>query len=114
MMRVTKRPFQTGNDLIKIYRAAAERVKYLQDIDDKLLAYNEVITYCAHAKQCIADDSVKRNQILFWTYSSIGDMFLERNTHTPMADNYLYAPHLGKISARLRRASGRKKLAQSH
>ena len=91
MMRSEKRPFQTGNDLVKIYRAAAERVKYLQDIDDKLLAYNEVITYCAHAKQCIADDSVKRNQILFWTYSNIGDMFLERNTHTPMADNYLYA-----------------------
>ena len=91
MIRSEKRPFQTGNDLVKIYRAAAERVKYLQDIDDKLLAYNEVITYCAHAKQCIADDSVKRNQILFWTYSNIGDMFLERNTHTPMANNYLYA-----------------------
>ena len=85
------RPFQSQGDLLKIYRAASERAKYLQDIDDKLLAYNEVISYCANAKQCVQDDSIKRNQILFWTYSNIGDMFLERNARTPMADNYLYA-----------------------
>lgn len=91
MIGPSKRPFHSDSDLLKVYRAAFERVKYLHDVDDKLLAYNEVISYCANAKQCLSDDSVKRNQILFWTYSNIGDIFLERNARTPMADNYLYA-----------------------
>lgn len=74
-----------------MYRTAYEKVKYLKDIDDKLLAYNEVINYCANSKQCKTDDSIKRNQILFWTYNNIGDMFIERNSDLPTADNYIYA-----------------------
>ncbi len=91
MKNLKEKPFHSDTDLLKIYRMASERVKYLRDIDDKLLAYNEVISYCADSKLCIKDETVKRNQILFWTYSNIGDMFIERNTHTPQADNYIYA-----------------------
>lgn len=91
MMSASKRPFRSDSDLLKVYRAAFERAKYLKDIDDKLLAYNEVISYCANAKQCVSDDTIKRNQILFWTYSNIGDIFLERNAQAPQADNYFYA-----------------------
>lgn len=91
MTKVAARPFKTASDLLKIYRAAYEKSKYLPDIDDKLLAYNEVINYCADSKLCRVDDSIKRNQILFWTYNNIGDMFLARNYDEPEANNYVYA-----------------------
>lgn len=91
MHKAEVRPFHSSSDLLKMYRVASEKAKYLQDIDDKLLAFNEVISYCANSKLCVVDDSIKRNQILFWTYSSIGDMFVERNAREPMADNYVYA-----------------------
>ena len=91
MFKYTDRPFQSANDLLKIYRAAYEKSKYFRDADDKLLAYNEVIDYCSHSKQCQLDDSIKRNQILFWTYNSIGDIFLEKNHKHMDAHNYLYA-----------------------
>lgn len=92
MMRKSEtKPFQTSSDLLKIYREAYEKSKYLQDIDDKLLAYNNVISYCADSKRCRTDDSIKRNQILFWTYNNIGDMFLARNNDLPETNNYIYA-----------------------
>jgi len=91
MLKYAEKPFEKTNDLMKMYRMAYEKAKYLPDIDDKLLAFNEVINYCANSKLCLADDSIKRNQILFWTYNNIGDMFLERNNHEPHADNYIYA-----------------------
>lgn len=91
MPHVAEKQFKTAVDLMKIYRAAYEKSKYLQDIDDKLLAYNEVINYCADSKLCQRDDSIKRNQILFWTYNNIGDMFLEKNNEQPDAHNHIYA-----------------------
>ena len=91
MLRYTNRPFTSSNDLMKVYRMAYEKAKYMRDIDDKLLAYNEVIDYCSHSKQCQLDDSVKRNQILFWTYNNIGDIFLQKNNEQADAHNYLYA-----------------------
>lgn len=91
MLRYQQKPFQNSGDLMKIYRIAYEKSKYLQDIDDKLLAYNEVINYCADSKLCRVDDSIKRNQILYWTYNNIGDMFLARNHDEPQANNYVFA-----------------------
>lgn len=91
MLRYQQKSFQKSNDLMKMYRMAYEKAKYMRDIDDKLLAYNEVISYCANSKMCMVDDSIKRNQILYWTYNNIGEMFLEKNGHEPAADNYIYA-----------------------
>lgn len=91
MRKNEAKPFEKSSDLLKIYREAYEKTKYMQDIDDKLLAYNEVISYCADSKRCRVDDSIKRNQILFWTYNNIGDMFLARNHDEPAANNYIYA-----------------------
>lgn len=85
------KPFRSSSDLLKMYRAAYEKSKYMQDIDDKLLAYNEVINYCSNSKRCIKDESIKRNQVLFWTYNNIGDMFLNRNSDKLAAENYIYA-----------------------
>lgn len=85
------KPFRSSSDLLKMYRAAYEKSKYMQDIDDKLLAYNEVINYCSNSKRCLKDESIKRNQVLFWTYNNIGDMFLDRNSDKLAAENYIYA-----------------------
>lgn len=102
------KPFQNSSDLLKMYRVAFEKVKYLQDIDDKLLAYNEVINYCANSKLCLVDDSIKRNQILFWTYNNIGDMFLARNSDVPETNNYVYAVQYYQNALSFTKSSGEK------
>jgi hypothetical protein len=84
-------PFKTSADLLKIYRAADEKARYLPDPEDKLLAYNDVIKYCSNSKFCLNDESVKRNQILYWTYNKIGDMFAERGQNESGAENDQYA-----------------------
>jgi hypothetical protein len=83
-------PFHTAADLLKIYRQAQNQAQYLSDINDKVLAYNNVIRSCENSKFCRLDESVKRNQILFWTYNKIGDIFLHRE-QAAGAEDYVFA-----------------------
>ena len=83
--------FENAQDLLKVYKSAYEKAKYLKDFDEKILAFNEVITYCAASQLCVEDDSKKRNQILFLAYNSIGDIFIEKNTIELQDENYIYA-----------------------
>ena len=91
MLKSHLKPFEKTQDLIKVYRTAFEKAKYLKDYDEKILAFNEVINYCASSKTCVEEDSLKRNQILFWTYNNIGDIFLEKNNSEINNENYIYA-----------------------
>ena len=91
MLKSYRKPYENTQDLLKVYRIAFEKVKYLKDFDEKLLAYNEVINYCAESKTCVEEDSIRRNQVLFWTYNNIGDIFIEKNTDTLNDENYIYA-----------------------
>lgn len=91
MLKHHLKPFEKAQDLIKVYRMAFEKAKYLKDYDEKILAFNEVINYCASSKTCVEEDSLKRNQVLFWTYNNIGDIFLEKNNSEINNENYVYA-----------------------
>ena len=91
MLKTQVKPFENAHDLLKVYRTAFEKAKYLKDNDEKLLAYNEVINYCADSKLCVEDDTKKRNQVLFWTYNNIGDIFFEKNKEEHLDENYAYA-----------------------
>ncbi len=83
--------FHKESDLLKKYREAYEQAKYMSDIDDKLLTYNEVINFCADSKKCSKTDSLKRNQVLYWTYNQIGDLFLQKNNNDLPHNNDIYA-----------------------
>lgn len=91
MLKSQIKPFENAQDLLKVYRAAYEKAKYLKDSDEKIFAFNEVINYCAESKLCAEDDTLKRNQVLFWTYNNIGDVFLEKNQVEYTDENYIYA-----------------------
>lgn len=91
MLKSQIKPFENAQDLLKIYRAAFEKTKYIKDADERILVFNEVINYCASSKICVEDDSLKRNQVLFWTYDNIGDIFVEKNLIEPNNENYIYA-----------------------
>lgn len=91
MLKSQIKPFENAQDLLKVYRAAYEKAKYLKDSDEKIFAFNEVINYCAESKLCAEDDTLKRNQVLFWTYNNIGDVFLEKNQVEYTDENYVYA-----------------------
>lgn len=73
------RSYLKESDLLKIYRKADNRAKSFSDIDEKLLSYGEVVSACATSKKCANESSIKRNQVLFWTYHHIGDLFLKKN-----------------------------------
>ena len=52
MPRFEKRVFQKESDLLKVYREADARAKYLNDTDEKLLGYHQVIEFCANSEKC--------------------------------------------------------------
>ena len=79
MRSVLRHTHRNESALIKKYRQAFEASKHLSSIDDKLLGYDNVIRFCARHKSCLEKQSVKRNQVLFWTYNNIGDLFLQKN-----------------------------------
>ncbi len=79
MRSVLRHIHRNESGLIKKYRQAFEASKNLSNIDDKLLGYDNVIRFCARHKSCLEKQSVKRNQVLFWTYKNIGDLFLQKN-----------------------------------
>lgn len=86
MLRATE-PY----NLLKAYRQAHKRADLMLDIDDKVLAYNNIINYCTSRSECRNDESIKHHQILFWTYNNIGDMFMIKNAKHPNRQNYLQA-----------------------
>ncbi|MBR1915987.1 MAG: hypothetical protein IJ830_06100 [Alphaproteobacteria bacterium] len=86
-----QKEYKTESDLLKKYREAYESAKYLYDIDDKLLGYQEVLNFCTNSKKCTKENTIKRNQVLFWTYNQIGDLFVQKNGIDFKPDNYLYA-----------------------
>jgi len=79
MRSFEKRQFQRESDLLKVYREADARAKYLNDTDEKILDYHKVIGFCLNSEKCLENESIKKNQVLFWTYKHIGDLFLEKN-----------------------------------
>ena len=79
MQKFERSSFQKESDLLKVYRQADARAKYLNDTDEKLLSYHGVVDFCLRSKKCLENESVKKNQILFWTYKHIGDLFLQKN-----------------------------------
>lgn len=91
MPGLKNRVYSQESDLLKTYRQAFESAKYLQDIDDKLLSYGNVIRFCAKNNRCAEKQSLKRDQILFWTYNNIGDLFLQKNLNHFEENNFHHA-----------------------
>ena len=91
MPRLKRRMYEKESDLLKVYREALESAKYLYDTDDKLAAFHKVLNFCIDSKKCSSDNGTKRNQVLFWTYNQIGDLFLQKNGIEFTPQNYIYA-----------------------
>lgn len=91
MRAFEKRPFQREADLLKVYREADARAKYLNDTDEKILDYHKVIDFCLNSEKCLENESVKKNLVLLWTYKHIGDLFLEKNSDDFEKNNMLNA-----------------------
>lgn len=91
MRAFEKRTFRRESDLLKVYREADARARYLIDADEKLLNYHKVIDFCLNDEKCLQNESVKKNQVLFWTYKHIGDLFLEKKSDDFENNNMLNA-----------------------
>ena len=61
MRAFEKRPFQREADLLKVYREADARARYLIDTDEKLLSYHKVIDFCLNSEKCLQNESIKKS-----------------------------------------------------
>ena len=43
MLSLKRKPFENSQDLLKIYRMAYEKAKYVKDFDEKILAFNDEV-----------------------------------------------------------------------
>lgn len=73
--------FNKKNDtnLLQTYSLALNEIKNNSDSETKLKAFNQVINFCSMDLNCLSDNSRKRDMILYWTYSNIGDIFWEKS-----------------------------------
>ncbi|MBR2299881.1 MAG: hypothetical protein IJ870_04835 [Alphaproteobacteria bacterium] len=101
-----ERSYTKEADLLKAYRKAQNRAEYLSDVDDKLLSYGNVIAFCAASKKCLQKESTKRNQILFWTYHHIGDLFLKKNLERFEPSNNAFALEAYQNALELSKTTG--------
>ena len=69
---------KTETNLLQTYTLALNEVKNNSDFETKLGAFNQVINFCSKDLSCLNDNSRKRDMILYWTYSNIGDIFSEK------------------------------------
>ena len=91
MLNTRQSGFQKESDLLKIYREASEGAKYIRDTDEKLLSYSKVIDFCVHSDRCLQSESSKKYQILFWTYSQMAELFLQKDLDTFDVQNKINA-----------------------
>lgn len=64
--------------LLQIYREAIEKAEKSSNLDEKILAYGQVINFCMDSKECKYNDSIKRNEVLYWAYKSVADVLTEK------------------------------------
>ncbi len=108
MSRLKQKAHAKEPDLLKIYRKAYERSKYLYDIDDKLANFQKVLDFCSSSKICTNTNSVKRNQVLFWTYNQLGDLFCQKKDFLTKRDDYLLGAEYFKRALEFANSSAEK------
>lgn len=79
------------SDLLCIYYQADIKAQAMPDISEKISAYQSVLDFCAKSKECLKNQTVKTQQILYWTYLHIGDLFIQKNLDVFEQTNLMHA-----------------------
>ncbi len=81
--------------LLQTYKKANDIVSKSNSLDDRVLAYNEVINFCMNSPECRNEDNIKRNTILYWAYHNMADALVKKNYDKPQkkvnSDHYFDA-----------------------
>ncbi len=78
-MRINERIKTKPVDLLQAYRVANTAADMASNLDEKIKAYDAVINFCFSSRDCLMDDSTKRNMVMYWTYNNIGDALVSKN-----------------------------------
>lgn len=69
---------RADQSLLKVYQKAYDNAQYFHDTNDKLQSFDEVVRFCSDLPECAEDTSLKKSQVLFWTYHQMGDLMVEK------------------------------------
>ena len=90
--------------LLQKYSHALNQVEKNSDIEQKLSAFNDVLSFCSKDLSCLNDNSRKRDMVLYWTYKNIGDILMEKtdkeksSDYTGAKENYQRALNFSRNS----------------
>lgn len=66
-------------NIVQAYRLATEEIDDSDDLEQKIDAASKVIDFCAETDSCRLDDSIKKNQIMYWSYINRAKAYLDKN-----------------------------------
>ncbi len=78
-MKISERIKTKPVDVLQAYRMANAAADMASNLDEKIKAYDAVINFCFSSRDCLLDDSTKRNMVMYWTYNNIGDALVSKN-----------------------------------
>lgn len=66
-------------NIVQVYRMATDEIDDVNDLEQVIKASKKVISFCDDSGLCRVDDSVKRNQLLLWSYNSLAKAYVDKN-----------------------------------
>lgn len=65
--------------IVQAYRLANEEIENPKSPEQKIRAASRFIEFCRKSETCRLDNSIKRNQLLFWSYVRRAKAYLDKN-----------------------------------
>ena len=66
-------------NIVQAYRLATEEIDDSDNLEQKIDAASKVIVFCAETDSCRLYDSIKKNQIMYWSYINRAKAYLDKN-----------------------------------
>ena len=61
------------------YRVAVQRAASAGNADEQINAYQQIVDYNRAVGGCPVDEGITCNQVMYWTYNSLGDTLIKKN-----------------------------------
>lgn len=71
--------FSNSGDVLQAYREATDVAAKAKNADEEIAAYRKVIELGNQRRQIAADEQLKHNMIMYWSYNNVADALLSKS-----------------------------------
>lgn len=71
--------FSNSEDVLQAYREATDVAAKANNPDEEIAAYRKVIELGSKRRQIAADEQLKHNMIMYWSYNNVADALLSKS-----------------------------------